>query len=147
MKTIGQLLEVKGYDIWSISPDASVFDAIKRMADKEVGALLVLGDGKLLGIISERDYARKVILRGKSSKEILVKEIMTSKVIYTSPDQTIENCMLIMTTRHIRHLPVLEGDRVIGVVSLGDLVKATIIQQKALIQQLEKYILEHTSIT
>jgi len=147
MKTIGQLLQIKGHDIWSIAPDAPVYDAIKLMANKGVGALLVLEAGKLVGIVSERDYARKVILKGKTSKDTPVKDIMTPHVIYTSPDQTIEKCMALMTAKHIRHLPVLEGDQLVGIVSIGDLVKAIISEQATLIQQLENHILEYTSIT
>jgi CBS domain-containing protein len=147
MKTIGQLLQIKGHDIWSIAPDAPVYDAIKLMANKGVGALLVLEAGKLVGIVSERDYARKVILKGKTSKGTPVKDIMTPHVIYTSPDQTIEKCMALMTAKHIRHLPVLEGDQLVGIVSIGDLVKAIISEQATLIQQLENHILEYTSIT
>jgi CBS domain-containing protein len=147
MKTIGQLLQIKGHDIWSIAPDAPVYDAIQLMANKGVGALLVLEAGKLVGIVSERDYARKVILKGKTSKGTPVKDIMTPHVIYTGPDQTIEKCMALMTAKHIRHLPVLEGDQLIGIVSIGDLVKAIISEQATLIQQLENHILEYTSIT
>ncbi|MCP4543504.1 MAG: CBS domain-containing protein [Chloroflexi bacterium] len=147
MKLVKHVLETKGYNIWSIAPGVSVYDAIELMADKEVGALLVLQDGKLIGIISERDYARKVILKGKSSKETLVRETMTSPVIYTTPNETVEKCMALMTAKHIRHLPVLKDDQLIGVVSIGDLVKVTISEQQVLIQQLEHYILEHTSIT
>jgi CBS domain-containing protein len=147
MKTIGQLLQIKGHDIWSIAPDAPVYDAIKLMANKGVGALLVLEAGKLVGIVSERDYARKVILKGKTSKGTPVKDIMTPHVIYTSPDQTIEKCMALMTAKHIRHLPVLEGDQLVGIVSIGDLVKAIISEQATLIQQLENHILEYASIT
>lgn len=147
MKLVKHILTAKGYDVWAMTPDTSVYDAIELMADKGVGALVVLEAGKLAGIISERDYARKIILKGRASKETLVKEIMTFPVIYTDPDQTIEKCMAMMTAKHIRHLPVLVDDRLIGIVSIGDLVKAIISDQKALIQQLESYILAHTSIT
>ena len=147
MKLVKHILTAKGYDVWSVTPDTSVYDAIKLMSDKEVGALVVLEAGKLVGLISEREYARDVILKGRASKETLVKEIMTFPVIYTDPDQTIEKCMAVMTAKHVRHLPVLVDDRLIGIVSIGDLVKAIISDQKALIQQLESYILEHTSIT
>ncbi len=140
MTIVAQVLQAKGYDIWSVTPDTSVYDAIKMMADKEVGALLVLEDEKLVGIISERDYARKVILKGKSSKDTPVREIMTSKVYYVRPEQTIEECMALMTARRIRHLPVLDGDRLIGILSIGDVVKAVIADQEFLIQQLEHYI-------
>jgi CBS domain-containing protein len=147
MRTVAQLLEVKGRDVWSISPDASVYDAIKLMADKEVGALLVLEAGKLVGIISERDYTRKVILKGKASKDTPVRDIMTTHVIYTHPDETIENCMALMTAKRVRHLPVLNGNGLVGVVSLRDLVKTLISEQASLIKQLENYILEYASIT
>ena len=147
MKTIEYILKVKGYNMWSIPPSASVYDAIKMMADNEVGALLVIEAGKLVGIISERDYSRKVILKGRSSKDTPVRDIMTSPVLYTTPNQTIENCMALMTAKHVRHLPVFANDRLIGIVSIGDLVKAIISEQKILIQKLENYILEQSSIT
>ena len=147
MKLVKHILNTKGDDIWSIAPDASVYDAIMLMADESVGALLVLEQGKMVGILSERDYARKVILKGKKSKKTRVRKIMTSHVIYTNPDETVENCMALMTARRVRHLPVLKGDQLIGIISIGDLVKAIIAEQDALIQQLENYILEYTSIT
>jgi len=140
MKTIERLLEVKGYDIWSITPDESVYDAVKLMADKKVGALLVLESGKLVGIVSERDCTRKVILKERAPKDTLVREIMTSNVIFVRPDQTVEECMALVTARRIRHLPVLAGDRLIGIISIGDLVKDIISEQEFIIQQLENYI-------
>jgi len=140
MKTVKHVLQAKGHDIWSISPDALVYDALKLMADKGVGALLVLEGEKLVGVISERDYARKVILKGKSSLDTPVREIMTQKVICVRPEQTIEGCMALMTEKRIRHLPVLVEDQVIGVVSIGDLVKAVIAEKDFLIKQLENYI-------
>ena len=140
MKTVRHVLQVKGRQIWSIRPDASVYDALKLMADREVGALLVLDGGKLVGIISERDYARKVILKGKSSLETPVSDIMTSKVICVRPEQTIEECMALMTDKHVRHLPVVVGDEVVGVISIGDLVKAVIAEKDFMIKQLEDYI-------
>lgn len=146
MKLVKHILKIKGHDVYSIASDTSVFDAIKLMSDKKVGALLVLEAGKLVGIIPERDYARKVILKGKSSKDTPVREIMTSPVIYTDPDQPIERCMALMTEKRIRHLPVLKGDQLIGVVSIGDLVKAIITEQETWIRDLENYVLEHTSI-
>jgi CBS domain-containing protein len=146
MKLVKHVLKVKGYDIYATTMDASVFDAIRLMADTSVGALLVIESGKLVGIISERDYTRKVILKGKSSKETPVKEIMTSPVIYTTPDEPIEQCMALMTAKRIRHLPVLDDGKVIGVISIGDLVKAIIEQQKIWIQELENHVLKHTSI-
>ena len=140
MKTISQLLQAKGREIHSIAPGARVFDALRLMADKNVGALVVLDDGKLAGIFSERDYARKVILLGKSSHDIAVREIMTAKVITVHPGQTIEECMALMTAKRIRHLPVTEGERLIGVLSIGDLVKEVIAEQEQTIRQLESYI-------
>ena len=140
MKTVRQLLQGKGKDIHSIGPGARVFDALKLMAEKEVGALVVLENGKLAGIISERDYARKVILLGKSSHDIPVREIMTGKVVTVQPDQTVEECMTIMTNKRVRHLPVTEGERLIGLLSIGDLVKEVIAEQEQTIQQLESYI-------
>ncbi len=147
MKLVKHVLNIKGYNVWSVAPDDSVYDAIKLMADKQVGVMLVLEAGKLVGIISERDYARKVILKGKASQETLVRDIMTSPVIYTAPDESIEQCMALMTERRIRHLPVLVDERLIGIVSIGDLVKSIIADQKNLIQDLENFILQHTSIT
>jgi len=140
MKTLKQLLEAKGGNVYSIAPDARMFDALKLMADKNVGALVVMEAGRLAGIISERDYARKVILHGKSSHDIPVREIMTGKVITVHPGQTVEECMTLMTAKRIRHLPVTEGDRLIGVLSIGDLVKEVIAEQEATIRQLESYI-------
>lgn len=140
MKTIKRVLEAKGYDIWSITPDASVYEAVKLMTEKGVGALLVLESGKLVGIISERDCTRRLILKEKAPKETPVREIMTSDVITVRPDQTVEECMALVTARRIRHLPVLEDDRLIGIVSIGDLVKDVISEQEFMIQQLEHYI-------
>ena len=147
MRTIRRLLNEKGYQIWSTTPDTLVYDALKLMAEKDVGALLVLQNGKLVGIMSERDYARKVILKGKSSKEIQVKDIMNYHVVCTNPDQTIQTCLELMTNKHIRHLPVIEKDELIGIVTIGDLVKAIIAEQEALIRRLEDYIQEYTSLT
>ena len=147
MKLVKHILEIKGYDVWSIAPDVPVFDALKLMADKDVGALVVRDAGRMVGIISERDYARKIILKGKTSKETLVEEVMTSAVIYTTPDEAVETCMALMTEKRVRHLPVLVDDRLIGIVSIGDLLKVILRDQKALIERLEDYILQHTSIT
>ena len=147
MKLVKHILEIKGYDVWSIAPDAPVFDALKLMADKDVGALVVRDAGRMVGIISERDYARKIILKGKTSKETLVEEVMTSAVIYTTPDEAVETCMALMTEKRVRHLPVLVDDRLIGIVSIGDLLKVIIRDQKALIERIEDYILQHTIIT
>ena len=140
MIKVSELLKNKGHDVWSIGPDASVYDAIKLMADKEVGALIVIEDSKLVGVISERDYARKVILKGQSSKDMQIKEIMTTRVIYTKPEQTVEECMALMTEKHIRHLPIIEGEQLVRIISIGDLVKSIIAEQRFIIEQLGKYI-------
>jgi len=140
MKTLKQLLEAKGREVYAIEPGARVFDALKLMADKGVGALIVTEGGRISGVISERDYARKVILLGKSSHELQVRDIMTSKVITVHPGQSVEECMALMTEKRIRHLPVAEGERLIGVLSIGDLVKEVIAAQRQTIEQLESYI-------
>ena len=140
MKNVAQLLEGKGREVHTIGPDARVIDALKLMAEKDVGALIVTEGGRLAGIISERDYARKVILQGKSSHDIAVREIMTSKLVTVQPRHTVEECMGLMTSKRIRHLPVTEGERLIGVLSIGDLVKEVIAEQEATIRQLESYI-------
>ena len=138
--SVARLLESKGHDVWSIEPDATVYEAIKLMADKGVGALLVLHDGALAGIVSERDYARKVILQERSSRDTPVRDIMTSEVITVRPQQSLEDCMALMTAKHIRHLPVSDGEQVLGVVSIGDLVKSILADKEILIGQLEGYI-------
>ncbi len=140
MKTVGQLLQTKGHQVWSIAPEAMVYEALKLMAEKGVGALVVFEAGQVVGIISERDYARKVSLQGKSDRSTPVKEIMTSKVVYVRPEQTIEACMALMTDKRIRHLPVLDGAQLIGVISIGDVVKTVISEQEFIIEQLENYI-------
>jgi len=140
MKSVSQLLRAKGREVWWVTPDTSVYDALKLMADKNVGALLVLEADKLVGIFSERDYARKVILKGKASKDTPVKEIMSSQVFYVRPEQSIEECMALMTNKRIRHLPVLEGNQLVGLISIGDVVKAIISEQEFTIKQLENYI-------
>ena len=140
MTTVAQLLQGKGSEVWSVAPDATVYDAISIMADKGVGALVVLAGQQLVGIVSERDYARKVILQGKSSRDTPVRAIMTDRVHYVGPEQTVEECMALMTAKRIRHLPVLRGERLDGIVSIGDLVKALIAEREVRIQQLESYI-------
>ena len=140
MSTVREILRNKGCDVWSIAPDATVYEALCLMADKNVGAVLVIDACTLVGILSERDYARKVILHGKSSRDTLVREIMTERMVYVRPEQTAEECMALMTEKRVRHLPVLEGDRLVGVVSIGDVVKSIISEQEFVIDQLEHYI-------
>ena len=147
MQTIRKILSEKGNEIWSTTPGATVYEALQIMAEKDVGALPVLVGDKLVGIFSERDYARKVILLGKSSKKTLVKEIMTSHVIYATPEMTNDQGLTLMTAKYIRHLPVIDGDDLTGMVSIGDLVRSIISEQKEMISQLEQYILHYTSIT
>ena len=140
MKTVRQLLQSKGSAVYSVTPEASVFDALRLMADKNIGALLVVSGGKLSGIMSERDYARKVILHGKSSHDMPVREIMSEKVVTVQPEQTVEDCMALMTGKRIRHLPVVNGEKIVGLLSIGDLVKEVIAEQEQTIKQLESYI-------
>ena len=140
MTTLQQLLDRKGREVWSIDPDASVFDAIQAMADRDAGALVVLEDGRLVGIITERHYARNVFLKGKSSPKTPVREVMEARVVCAPPEQTVEEAMAVMTEKRVRHLPVMEADRLIGIVSIGDLVSHIIADQKFTIEQLEHYI-------
>ena len=140
MQTVQQILNTKGTAVWSIAPDDTVFAALKLMGEKEIGALTVVEHGQLVGIISERDYARKVILKGRTSRDTLVKEIMSTPVITAHFQQTVEACMQVMTEKRIRHLPVLDDGRLVGIISIGDLVKAVIAEQQFLIEQLEGYI-------
>ena len=136
-------MESKGYDIWSIAPQAPAYEAMQIMSEKDVGALLVIDDEEnLVGIFSERDYARKVILKGKSSKDTSVGELMTDVVFSIDPQDTIQDCMALMTTKHIRHLPVIKNERLIGIVTIGDVVNHIISSQELTIQQLERYIRE-----
>lgn len=140
METIRQLIKSKGSDVWSVSPDTSVFEAMKIMADKGIGALVVLEGDKLVGMVTERDYARKVALKDRASKQTPVGEIMTKDVLYARPDHTVEECLALMTEKRTRHLPVIEDGKLIGLVSIGDLVKAIIDEQRHVIEQLEHYI-------
>jgi CBS domain-containing protein len=140
MQQVKHLLESKGKEVYAVAPDASVYEAIQQMADKNVGALVVLKGSELVGIVSERDYARKVILKDRSSRETSVNDIMTPTVITVSTDATVDECMRLCTDGRLRHLPVRDGDRVVGVISIGDLVKAVIAEQKQTINQLESYI-------
>ena len=139
-ETVASILKNKGCRIWSIDPEATIFDAIALMAEKAIGALLVVSEGKLAGIVSERDYARKVILQGRSSKETHVWEIMTRDVITVSPDRSVEECMRIITDHRVRHLPVLDGVELVGMISIGDLVRAIIAEQAETIGHLHAYI-------
>ena len=143
MKTVKQLLDLKGHDVWSIDPDDAVFDAIQVMADRNVGALVVIKNDKLVGIISERDYARKVILADKSSHKTQVREIMTANVICGQPEQTIDECMAVMTEKRMRHLPILLEKKLVGMITLGDVVKSIIEDQEHEIEELYHYI--HTA--
>ena len=139
-ETVASILKKKGDAIWSVQPTATVYEAIALMAEKSVGALLVVSDGKLVGIISERDYARKVVLQRRSSSDTLVREIMSASVITVTPDHSVENCMKVITEHHVRHLPVLAGDKLVGVISIGDLVNAIITEQAETIGHLHTYI-------
>ncbi len=138
--TVGAILNQKGHQVYSIAPDATVFEAIQLMGDKNIGALLVTSEEKLVGVVSERDYTRKVALKGKSSRETKVREIISSPVVSTTPCHSVEECMRLMTSNRVRHLPVLEGEKLVGIVSIGDLVNWTISAQDAAIEQLKSYI-------
>jgi len=140
MNNVNDILRIKGHDIWSISPGASVYDAIRLMADKKVGALIVIEGNQPVGIVSETDYMRKVILKGRTSQNTSVKAIMTTRVLYVRPDQSIEECMVLMTEKRTRHLPVMDKGKLIGLVSIGDVVKSIIDEQRFTIEQLESYI-------
>ncbi|WP_153800583.1 CBS domain-containing protein [Foetidibacter luteolus] len=141
MGTVKNILQTKGSAVFSISPDSSVYDALEELEDKNLGSLVVTEKGKLVGVFTERDYARKVILKGRSSKETLVREIMSNAPIFVRPDNTIEDCMQLMTVKHIRHLPVLENDELIGVISIGDIVGYIIHEKDFIIENLEHYIM------
>jgi CBS domain-containing protein len=140
MPSISQVLAGKGSQVWSISPDATVYAGLTLMADKNIGALLILENDRPVGIMSERDYARKIILEGRSSRDTKIRSIMTTRLAWVNPNDSVEHAMTVMTREHIRHLPVMEGDSVLGLVSIGDLVKAMIDQQQFTIEQLERYI-------
>jgi CBS domain-containing protein len=140
MRTVESILSTKGRNVWSISPDATVYEALELMAEKGIGTLLVLEEGQVAGIFSERDHVRKVDLKGRTARDTRVGEVMTTRVAYVNPQQTLEECMALMTEKRFRHLPVLNGDELAGVVSIGDIVKAIISEQDFVIQQLENYI-------
>ena len=140
MRTVTEILRGKGHDVWTISPAATVYEALSLMAVKNVGALVVLEGPRVVGIISERDYARNVILQGKSSRDTPVQDIMTTRVYYVRPQQSALECMALMTDKHVRHLPVFENDLLVGVISIGDAVKAIIEEQEFVIRQYEEYI-------
>ena len=140
MTTVQRLLEIKGHIVWSIAPDASVFEAVQLMAEKGIGALMVVERNQLSGVISERDYAREIVLKDRSSRDTPVSAIMTRRVLYVRPEQTLDECMALMTEKHLRHLPVLDNGRLIGVVSIGDVIKNLISEKEFLIEQLENYI-------
>ena len=138
--SVSEILNYKGTNVWTISPDATVFEALQMMADKNVGALLVTERAQLVGIITERDYSRKVVLKGRSSRETAVRQILSGNTITVAPSQSVEECMRMMTERHVRHLPVLDGEKIVGVISIGDLVNWIISAQTVTIQQLQTYI-------
>lgn len=139
-KTVGQLLDAKGREVWSIGPDANVYEVLQLLAEKNVGAIVVVDDDRVCGIVSERDYARKIRLLKRDSRDTSVSKIMTSEVRTVTGDQSVAECMELMTEHHIRHLPVVEDDRLIGIITIGDVVKAVMAEQAFLIQQLEQYI-------
>ncbi|MEW6443709.1 MAG: CBS domain-containing protein [bacterium] len=143
MKTVKDILRVKGSEVWSIPPDATMLEALQLMAEKNVGALLVVSGKDLKGVLSERDYARKIILHGKASKDTRVREVMTEEPIWVDPDLDVDSCMALMTEKRVRHLPVFRNDTLVGVISIGDLVKAILSDKDSVIDQLEKYIKGH----
>lgn len=140
MTTLKMLLKDKGHDVWSVHPDDTVLDAIKMLAEKDIGALIVIKDDKPVGIFTERDYARNVYLKGKSSLDTAVRDVMVAPVIFVKPDQTVDECMALMTAKRFRHLPIMDGDELVGMVSIGDLVKSVIAEQQFTIEQMEQYI-------
>lgn len=140
MQTVRQLLQVKGRDVWAVGPDTSVYDAVKLMADKDIGALIIREGNHTVGLISERDYVRNVVLKGRSSQETTVRAIMPPRIIYARPEQTLEECMAVMTEKRVRHLPVMDDNELLGIISIGDLVKAMVEEQQFIIDQLVHYI-------
>jgi len=140
MTTVQRLLDSKGRLVWSIAPDASVFEAVQLMADKRVGALMVVDKNELIGVISERDYAREIVLKDRASRSTPVSAIMTQRVLYVRPQQTLEECMALMTEKHLRHLPVLDNGRLVGVIAMRDVIKDLIAEKEFLIEQMENYI-------
>jgi CBS domain-containing protein len=140
MKSVRDILKAKGTDVWCVEPGATVFDALRRMAEKEVGALVVTEGARVVGLISEREDARKVVLEGRTSPTTLVKEIMITPVVYIHLDQAIEECMSLMTEKRTRHLPVIEDGKLVGLISIGDIVKSIIADQQFLIEQLVRYV-------
>jgi CBS domain-containing protein len=140
MKTVRDILAAKGHKVWCVEPGATVFDALRLMAEKEIGALVVMEGDRVVGVLSERDYARKIVLLGRASPTTAVKEIMTSPVVYTHSDQAIEECMALVTEKRVRHLPVMDKGKLVGLISIGDLVKSIIADQKFIIEQLVRYI-------
>lgn len=140
MTTVDNLLKLKGSDIWSLTPDASVYEALEKMAEKNVSGLLILENNKLVGIFTERDYARKLVLKGRFSKDTKVSDLMTKNVLYVETENTVEDCMKLMTAKRIRHLPVLDNGKLVGIITIGDLVKQIISEQETTIHQLENYI-------
>ena len=148
MHTVSELLREKGSQVWTISPEATVYEALQLMAAKNIGSLVVVEEGNITGMFTERDYARKVVLQGRSSKTTAVSELMTTDVLYVNPNDTIENCMAIMTSKRLRHLPVMDGDKLVGVVSIGDIVKVIISEREFTIRELERYITGgHSSVS
>lgn len=140
MKTLSEVLDAKGRNVWSVSPQQSAYEALEVMADKDVGCLVVFEEDKIVGMFSERDYARKVVLKGKSSRETPVADVMTKLVCWVHPWSNLKECMTLMTDRHVRHLPVLEKDQLVGIVTIGDVVKAIISEQESVIHELEGYV-------
>jgi CBS domain-containing protein len=140
MTTVRNVLKSKGHQVWSIAPTAFVIDALKMMAEKNVGVLLVKDESRLVGVFSERDYARKIVLKGETSQTTLLKDVMTTSIISVRPEQSIDECMALMTSKHVRHLPVIENDKLVGLISIGDIVKAIISEHEYTIKQLENYI-------